>query len=169
MNKKLNTQKEQLNEVINDIEESKNRIKSVVELQSELSHKLHLSKMAKSQMEAQLQNEVVKRADMVREIEVLRRGRDVFRRRIEFCRKKDGIGMAARLSELSCCLREYTDEEIKLATDDFSELFRLKSGSDLSSVYKGRINHVTVAVKVLNQANGLSQEDFQAKVNNKKC
>ncbi|XP_021799900.1 putative U-box domain-containing protein 50 isoform X2 [Prunus avium] len=164
LNKKLNTEKEQLNEVINDIEESKNRIKSVIELQSELSHKLHLSKMAKSQAEAQLQNEVVKRAEMVREIEVLRCGRDVFRRRIEFCREKDGIGMAARLSELSCCLREYTDEEIKLATDDFSELFRLKSGSDLSSVYKGRINHVTVAVKVLNQANGLSQEDFQAKL-----
>ncbi|KAH0996046.1 hypothetical protein GBA52_019910 [Prunus armeniaca] len=164
LNKKFNTEKEQLNEVINDIEESKNRIKSVIELQSELSHKLHLSKMAISQAEAQLQNEVVKRAEMVREIQVLRRGRDVFRRRIEFCRKKDGTGMAARLSELSCCLREYTDEEIKLATDDFSELFRLKSGSDLSSVYKGRINHVTVAVKVLNQANGLSQEDFQAKV-----
>nr|XP_028961585.1 putative U-box domain-containing protein 50 [Malus domestica] len=105
--------------------------------------------MAKSQAKVQLENEVMKRVDMVRDIEVLRRERDVFRRRIEFCRQKDATETTEGLSELSCCLREYTDEEIKLATDKFSERFRLKSGIDLTSVYKGRINHVTVAIKLI--------------------
>ncbi|KAM0976042.1 hypothetical protein ACFX15_018472 [Malus domestica] len=164
LNKELDTEKEQLHEVVNNIEESRNKMKSLIELQYELSHKLHMSKMAKSQAEVQLENEVMKRTDMERKIEVLRRERDVFQRRIEFCRQQDATGTAEGLSELSCRLREYTDEEIKQATNEFSERFRLKSGSDLSSVYKGRINHVTVGIKVLNSANGLSQEDFQAKV-----
>ncbi|XP_050150495.1 putative U-box domain-containing protein 50 [Malus sylvestris] len=164
LKKELDTQKEQLHAEVKDIQESRNKIRSLIELQSELSHKLHISKMAKSQAKVQLENEVMKRVDMVRDIEVLRRERDVFRRRIEFCRQKDATETTEGLSELSCCLREYTDEEIKLATDKFSERFRLKSGIDLTSVYKGRINHVTVAIKVLNSYYGLSQEDFQAKV-----
>ncbi|KAM1486244.1 hypothetical protein ACFX2I_000467 [Malus domestica] len=152
LKKELDTQKEQLHAEVKDIQESRNKIRSLIELQSELSHKLHISKMAKSQAKVQLENEVMKRVDMVRDIEVLRRERDVFRRRIEFCRQKDATETTEGLSELSCCLREYTDEEIKLATDKFSERFRLKSGIDLTSVYKGRINHVTVAIKVLNSA-----------------
>lgn len=101
---------------------------------------------------------------MVREIEELRRQRDVLQRRIEFCREKEAIGTASRLSELICSYREYTPEVIKLATDDFSEHLRMKTGGDLTNVFKGRINHATVAIKMVNSAKGLSQEAFQIEV-----
>lgn len=101
---------------------------------------------------------------MVREIEELRRQRDVLQRRVEFCRDKEAIGTASRLSELICNYREYTPEMIKLATDDFSERLRMKTGGDWTNVLKGRINHATVAIKMMNSANGLSQEAFQDQV-----
>ncbi|XWS41659.1 hypothetical protein CRYUN_Cryun17cG0101300 [Craigia yunnanensis] len=159
----LDSEKELLYEVIRDVEESKNRLNSLMELQAELSNKLQISSMARSNAETQLEKAVVTRAEMVIEIEELRRQRNVLQRRIEFCREKDALGMVARLSELSCSYREYTAEDIRLATDDFSERLRLKSGNRLK-VYRGRINHSTVAIKMLNSVNGLSQEDFQAKV-----
>ncbi|XVF15302.1 hypothetical protein REPUB_Repub09cG0139400 [Reevesia pubescens] len=160
----LDIEKEQLYETIRDVEESKNRLNSLKELQSELSNKLQISSMGTANAEAQLENAVVTRAEMVREIEELRRQRDVLRRRIEFCREKDALGMVARSSELSCSYREYTAEDIRLATDNFSERLRLKSGGDWLNVYRGRVNHSTVAIKMLDSANGLSREDFQAKV-----
>ncbi|KAM5577033.1 hypothetical protein ABKV19_007733 [Rosa sericea] len=169
MKKELDKDKDFLHEVKTDIEESKNKLNSLIELRSELSHRLRISKMAKAHMEAQLENDITNRAKMVREIEELRRERDVFQRRIEFCREKDAVGMAGRSSndQLSCCLREYTVEEIKLATDGYSERLLLKTGSGRSTtVYKGRINHDRVAIKLklFNSDDGLPREDFQAKV-----
>ncbi|OMO72959.1 putative ATP binding protein [Corchorus olitorius] len=163
----LEKEKEQLHEVIRDVEESKIRLNSLMELQSELSNKLQISSMARAQAEAQLEKAVVTRAEMVREIEVLRRQRDVFQRRIEFCREKDALGTVARLTDqqLSCGYREYTAEDIRLATDNFSERLRLKSGGDWLNVYRGRISHSTVAIKMMSSAKGyLSHEDFHAKV-----
>ncbi|KAH9712691.1 putative U-box domain-containing protein 50 [Citrus sinensis] len=158
----LDSLKEQSCEVIRDVEESKNRLSSLIELQSELSNKLQLSTMAKGHAEAQLEKAVIARAEMVKDIEELRRQRDVLHRRIEFCKEKDAIGMVIRSSELSCAFREYTAEDIRLATEDFSERFRLKCAGDWTNVYRGRLNHASVAIKMLN--NGLSEEDFQAKV-----
>ncbi|KAK9284992.1 hypothetical protein L1049_024174 [Liquidambar formosana] len=162
--KDLDATKENVSEVRNDIRESRSRLNSIMELQSELSTKLHSSSLARSHAETQLEKAVIARADMVREIEDLRRQRDVLQRRIEFCREKDAIGMVSRFGELSCSYREYTAEEIRLATDDFSERLRLKSGGDWTNVYKGRMNHATVAIKKLSSVHGLSQEGFQAKV-----
>lgn len=164
MVKELETEKENAHEIRRDVEESKRRLNSLVELQSELSDKLQISTHAKSQAEIQLENTANARLEMVREIDELRRQRDVLNRRIEFCKEKDAIGTAARLSEPSFNFRKYTAEEIRLATDNFSERLRLKSGGDWTNVYRGRINHFTVAIKILNSATGLSQEDFQAKV-----
>lgn len=147
-----------------DIEESKNRLNSIRELQSELSNKLHISSLAKSHVEAQVEKAVNTRAEIVREIEELRKQRDVLHRRIEFCREKDAIGMVSRLSEHGCGFKEYTSEEIRLATNGFSGRLRLKPGGDCTTVYKGRIDNATVAIKMLNPVNGLAQEDFQAKV-----
>ncbi|KAL9464030.1 hypothetical protein AB3S75_001767 [Citrus x aurantiifolia] len=158
----LDSLKEQSCEVIRDVEESKNRLSSLIELQSELSNKLQLSTMAKGHAEAQLEKAVIARAEMVKDIEELRRQRDVLHRRIEFCKEKDAIGMVIRSSELSCAFREYAAEDIRLATEDFSERFRLKCAGDWTNVYRGRLNHASVAIKMLN--NGLSEEDFQAKV-----
>ncbi|KAM1091564.1 hypothetical protein FF1_019032 [Malus domestica] len=164
LKKALDSEKEQLHEVILDTEESKNRLSSLLELQFELSNKLQISTFAKSNSEAQLEKAVSTRAEMVREIEELRQQRDVLHRRIEFCKEKDAIGMVARLSDTSCGFKEYTAEEIRLATNDFSERLRIKPGGDWTSIYRGRINHATVAIKMLNSGNELSKQDFQAKV-----
>lgn len=101
---------------------------------------------------------------MVREIEELRKQRDVLNRRVEFCREKDAIGMVSRLSEQGSRFKEYTAEEIRLATNGFSERLRMKPGGDWTTVYRGRIDNVSVAIKMLNPVNGLPLEDFQAKV-----
>ncbi|XP_031287659.1 putative U-box domain-containing protein 50 isoform X2 [Pistacia vera] len=162
--KSLDDEKEQLYEVTRDVEESKKRLSSLVELQSELSKKLQLSTIAKGHAEKQLEKAVIGRAEMVREIEELRRQRDVLHRRIEFCKEKDAIGMVTRSSYelISCCYKEYAAEEIRVATDDFSERLRLKYGGDWTNVYRGRINFSSVAIKML--SSGLSQDAFEAKV-----
>ncbi|XP_021818980.1 putative U-box domain-containing protein 50 [Prunus avium] len=164
LKKALDSEKEQLHEVIMDTEESKSRLNSLMELQYELSTKLHNSSLAKLNSETQLEKAVRTRAEMVREIEELRQQREVLHRRIEFCKEKDAIGMVARLSDMSCGFKDYTAEEIRLATNDFSERLRIKPGGDWTSMYRGRINHATVAIKMLNSANGISKQDFQAKV-----
>lgn len=165
LKKALDSEKDQLHEVIMDTEESKSRLNSLMELQYELSTKLHNSSLAKLNRETQLEKAVSTRAEMVREIEELRQQREVLHRRIEFCKEKDAIGMVARLSDMSCGFKDYTAEEIRLATNDFSERLRIKPGGDWTSMYRGRINHATVAIKMLSSANGISKQDFQAKVN----
>ncbi|EXC35472.1 Putative U-box domain-containing protein 50 [Morus notabilis] len=164
VNEDLDTEKEHLNEILAEIEESKSRLNSLTELKNELSNKLQISTLAKSHAEAQLEKSVSMRSEMVREIEELRQQRDVLQRRIEFCREKDAIGMVAKFTETSCGFKEYTAEQIRLATNGFSERLRLKPGGDWTTVYRGRINHSTVAIKILDSVNGMSPEDFQAKV-----
>ncbi|KAL6225069.1 hypothetical protein ACLB2K_003921 [Fragaria x ananassa] len=167
MKKELDRDKDFLHEVKPDIEESKNKLNSLMQLRSELSHRLHISKMAKACMEAQLENDITTRAEMVREIDELRRERDVFQRRIEFCKEKVGVAGRTGSDQVSCCLREYTAEEIKLATEDYSGSLLFKTGSGRSTtVYKGRINHDRVAIKLklINSDDGLPREGFQAKV-----
>lgn len=164
LEKELDAEKERMSEVVNDIEESKSRLSSLVQLQTELSNKLQRSTVAKSHAEAQLEKAVTTRTEMVREIEELRRQRAVLNRRIEFCREKDAIGMVSKLNELTCGFREYTSDEIRVATADFSEGMRLKSGGDFTNVYKGRMKHGTVAIKMLDSSGKISDEVFQAKV-----
>ncbi|BBH05808.1 U-box domain-containing protein kinase family protein [Prunus dulcis] len=137
LKKALDSEKEQLHEVIMDTEESKSRLNSLMELQYELSTKLHNSSLAKSNRETQLEKAVSTRAEMVREIQELRQQREVLHRRIEFCKEKDAIGMVARLSDMSCGFKDYTAEEIRLATNDFSERLRIKPGGDWTSMYRG--------------------------------
>ena len=166
LKKELDIEKEQTHEIRIDVEESKRRLASLSELQSELSNRLHVTALAKSRAETQLDKAVAERTEMVREIEELRRQRDVLNRRIEFCKQKDAIGMAARMSSDTCCgFREYSEEEIRLATENFSERLRLKSGGDWTNVYRGRMSHSTVAIKMLDGSfPSLSQHDFQSKV-----
>ncbi|XP_059624135.1 putative U-box domain-containing protein 50 isoform X2 [Cornus florida] len=165
LKKDLDTMKEELYEVQSKVGEKKSKLNSILELQGELSNKLQLSSLAKSRAEAELEKAVTTRAEMVRKIEELRRQRDVLHCRIEFCREKDAIGMATRLcDQLEFNNKEYTAEEIRIATYGFSERLRLKSAGERTNVYRGRINSMTVAIKLYNAVNGLSQEAFQAKV-----
>lgn len=166
LKKELQGEKRQIEEMRMEIEERKRRLSSLAELQSELSNRLHISTVARSRAEAQRERVVRERSEMVREIEQLRGQRDVLNRRIEFCKQKDAIGMVARMSDnnsisTSCGFREYREEELRLATDDFSEQLRLRSGGDWTNVYRGRFNHSTVAIKLLPC---LSQQDFHSKV-----
>ncbi|CAN1836011.1 Putative U-box domain-containing protein 50 [Linum perenne] len=161
MSKKLESDRERAQELKSDIEESKNKLVSIMELQSELSNKLQLSTAVRSQAEAKLQKSGETRAELVREIEELRRQRDVLRRRIEFCKEKDAIGMVMKLGQdiSSFSYREYTAQDIRSATDGFSDNLRLKSVDDgRSSVYRGRISHKTVAVKLFGGEHQLSNE-----------
>ncbi|TKY69960.1 putative U-box domain-containing protein 50 [Spatholobus suberectus] len=161
LKKEAEAEKEQTEEMKMEVEERKRRLSSLMEVQSELSNRLQIWTAAKTRAETQLEKAAGERREMVREIEELRRQRDVLNRRIEFCKQKDAIGMAARLAETCCTFREYTEEELRLATDNFSERLRLKSGGDWTSVYRGRFNHSTVAIKMLPS---LSHQHFQSKV-----
>ncbi|XP_050381498.1 putative U-box domain-containing protein 50 isoform X2 [Argentina anserina] len=165
LEKALDSEKEQLHEVIMDTGESKNRLSSLMELQFELSNKLHISTLAKLNTETQLEKAISTREEMVKEIAELRQHRDVLHRRIEFCKEKDVIGMVGRLTDTSCGLKKYTGEEIRLATNNFSERLRIKPGGDWNTtMYRGRINHATVAIKILDHAKGDSEQDFKANV-----
>ncbi|QCD90717.1 Rossmann-like alpha/beta/alpha sandwich fold [Vigna unguiculata] len=161
LKKEWEAEREQTEEMRMEVEERRRRLISLTEVQSELSNKLQIWMLAKTRAETQLERAVGERTEMVREIEELRRQRDVLNRRIEFCKQKDAIGMAARLADTRCTFREYTAEEIRLATDNFSERLRLKSGGDWSNVYRGRFNHSTVAIKMLPS---FSLQHFQSKV-----
>ncbi|CAK9320541.1 unnamed protein product [Citrullus colocynthis] len=159
LQKELNSAKEHILEIVGDIEESKIKLGSLLELQAELSSKLQFSTAGKSRLEAQLEKTAKTREGMVREIEELRRQREILHRRIEFCKDKDAIGMTERSTEVSCSTRVYTAEEVRLATDSFSEQMRLSS-----RVYRGRINHISVAIQMIDSGNWLSEDDFQSKV-----
>ncbi|XP_058775991.1 putative U-box domain-containing protein 50 isoform X2 [Vicia villosa] len=169
LNKELHIEKEQREEMRTEIIERKQRMNSLIELQSELSNKLQISTISRSRAETHVERAVRERTDMVREIEELRKQRDVLNRRIEFCKQKDAIGMAARLSDnggngTSSGMREYSEEELRLATDNFSERLRLKCGREWTNVYRGRFNHSTVAIKIMSSFASLSRKDFQSKV-----
>ncbi|GMH24670.1 hypothetical protein Nepgr_026513 [Nepenthes gracilis] len=167
LSRELEVTKDQIQEVVTYLLESKNRLKSLLELQSELSSKFQASSLAKLCAEAQLESAVKARAEVVGEIEELRKQRDILQRRIEFCKEKDAIGTAtARMGEVvSCSPRDFKADDIRLATDNFSVRGRLKCGENWTSFYKGKISHTTVAIKMLNSDVEFSHEFFQAKVN----
>ncbi|KAK7407195.1 hypothetical protein VNO78_08902 [Psophocarpus tetragonolobus] len=149
LKKEWEAEKEQREEMRTEVEEGKRRLRSLMEVQSELSNRLEIWMVAKTRAETQLEKAVEERREIVMEIEELRMQRDVLKRRIEFCNEKDAIGMAARLADTCCTFREYTHHELRLATDNFSDRLRLKSSGDWTNVYRGRFNHSTVAIKIL--------------------
>ncbi|XP_021865961.1 putative U-box domain-containing protein 50 isoform X2 [Spinacia oleracea] len=166
LTKDIDNTQEQIHEILDDVHESKDRLSSLVELQSELSSKLQASSVAKRGTETKLENAANARTELVREIEELRKQRDVFQLRIDFCKEKDAIGLATRMTDpVSCSYREFSADEIRSATDNFSTYRKLTCGQDWTSVYKGRINRLSVAVKMLNSNVNMCQEIFQAKVN----
>ncbi|KAF8091195.1 hypothetical protein N665_0451s0008 [Sinapis alba] len=150
----LDSDKECIQEAKNDVRKDKTKLVSLGELKEELSSKAKTMMEAKSQAEAELERVVLKKGEMMIEIEKLRNQRDVFNLRIEFCKEK---GLDSK-----CGYREYVAEDIRLATESYSDRLRLKSGGNWTNVYRGRIKHTTMAVKVIGDR--LSDEDFGAKV-----
>lgn len=163
--KDLETMKEELHEVKSEVEERRRKLTSVQELKLKLSEKVRASSLSKSRIEVILENAVRKREEVIREIEVLRRQRDVIQSRVEFCREKDALGEATtnRLTELSFNYMEFTPEEIRAATEDFSQHLRLKSACHRTNVYRGHTKATTIAVKCMVQL-WMDEEAFQTKV-----
>ncbi|KAM7277080.1 hypothetical protein ACFE04_018946 [Oxalis oulophora] len=164
LHKYFEIEKERVHEITSDAKESRTRLSSLIRLQSELSNKLQVTTTTKSHAEAQLEKAVDSQAEMVRKLGELRRQKGILHRRIGFCKEKASIGMVSMQSEVSCGCRVYTAEEIKLATDGFSERLRVKSGRKRTIVYRGRIHQTTVAIKFLNSVSNLAPQAFQAKV-----
>jgi hypothetical protein len=165
LKKELNVEKEQIKKIRMNVEESKQRLSSLVEQQLDLKNKLHVSTLEISEFETKLENVMAARTKMLMDIEELSKQRDVLNKRIMFSKEKDDTKISTKLIENSFGVREFTKEEIVLATNNFSELLKLKSGGDWSNVYRGNINHSNVAIKMLDSTLALSQQDFQAKVN----
>ncbi|XP_043710771.1 putative U-box domain-containing protein 50 isoform X2 [Telopea speciosissima] len=167
---KLEAAREHIYEVSSDIEESKSRLRSILELQSELATKLQSTSLAKSHVEAQLENATAARTEILREMDELRRQRDLLHRRIVFCRQREAIAAATTTSSsagpdhLDYGHRKFTADEIRTATDYFSEQLRLKKRGDQTHLYRGRLNHMAIAIEVLDSLTALSQEEFQDKV-----
>ncbi|VYS71499.1 unnamed protein product [Arabidopsis thaliana] len=157
----LDSDKECIEEAKNYVEKGKTKLHSLAELQEVLSSKVKTMMEAKSQAEVELERVVLQRGEMITEIEKLRSQRDVFNRRIEFCKEREVIGSVSK-EEVKCGYREYVAEDIRLATETYSDRLRLKSGGNWTNVYRGRIKHTTVAVKVIGDS--LSDEAFGAKV-----
>ncbi|KAL3651563.1 hypothetical protein CASFOL_004565 [Castilleja foliolosa] len=164
LKKELEKRNEEINELHNEVEQKRSRLNSILELQTELTNKLHVSSSAKARAEAQLEKAVQTRSEMIEEIERVRKQRDILQRRIEFCKEKDALGNVSKSNGLGFDFREFSAAEIVAATQDFSERLRVKSVGRWTDVYRGRINHMTVAVKVYVSANAESQEAFTTKV-----
>lgn len=162
--KDLEAAKEEIYEIRREVEDKSRKVESMLELQHELSNKLQFSSLTKSHAEAQLEKAIIMRAEMVREIEELREQRDVFQRRIQFCKEKDAIGMGSGVGDLKFGYKAFTVDEIRMATDNFAERLRFKSTGGWANVYRGRIEYATVAIKIYDSGNGLTQEALQAKV-----
>ncbi|CAH2043333.1 unnamed protein product [Thlaspi arvense] len=157
----LDSDKECIEEAKNDVEKGKAKLISLEGIREELSSKVKTTMEVKSQAEAELERVVLKKGETINEIEKLRNQRDVFNRRIEFCKEKEAMGLVSK-EEVKCGYREYVAEDIRLATENYSDRLRLRSGGNWTNVYRGRIKHTTVAVKVIN--NRLSDDGFAAKV-----
>ncbi|XP_057783889.1 putative U-box domain-containing protein 50 [Salvia miltiorrhiza] len=161
LNKMLDGTREEIVQLESELHQKRSKLDSVIELQKELSQTLHQSSSARVRAELKLEEAVKTRADMVPEIEELRKHKDVLQRRIEFCKEKDAIAKVSRMNGSGFAFREFTAAEIIAATEDFSDRFRVKSAKN---VYRGRINHITVAVKMHNTADERSLQDFTTKV-----
>ncbi|ESQ31308.1 hypothetical protein EUTSA_v10003671mg [Eutrema salsugineum] len=157
----LDSDRECIEEARNEVEKGKTKLVSLGELREELSSKVKTMMEAKSKAEAELERVVIMKGETMMEIEKLRNQRDVFNRRIAFCKEKEAIGLVSK-EEVKCGYREYVAEDIILATESYSDRLRLKSGGNWTNVYRGRIKHTTVAVKVIGDR--LSDEGFGAKV-----
>lgn len=161
LSKMLDATKEEIVELQSDLQERRSKLNSILALQKELSQKLHRSSSTRARAELQLEKAVETRADMITEIEELRKQKNVLHRRIEFCKEKDAIAEVARMVGFGFDFREFSAAEIVAATEDFSERFRLKPEKN---VYRGRINHISVAVKMHNPLDERSLEAFKTKV-----
>ncbi|KAL1196413.1 putative U-box domain-containing protein 50 [Cardamine amara subsp. amara] len=157
----LDSDKDCIEEAKKYVEKGKTKLSSLGELQEELSSRVKAIMEAKSQAEVELERVVLKRGETITETEKLRNQRDVFNLRIEFCKEKEAIGLVSK-EEVKCGYREYVAEDIRLATESYSDRLRLKSGGSWTNVYRGRIEHTTVAVKVIGDR--ISDQDFEAKV-----
>lgn len=157
----LDLVRKQQEEAFDDILENEKRLKSALELEGELKDIIQANLSERLRIEAQLDNAAITREEILREINEICRQRDVFRRRIGFCRERRAVIMS---NGLGYNYREFTEDELHKATDNFSDRMQIKVGPK-GVIYKGKLNHTMIAIKMQDEWRRLSQDEFQAKVN----
>ncbi|KAF5176819.1 U-box domain-containing protein kinase family protein [Thalictrum thalictroides] len=142
--------REKTHEVTSEIELNQNRLNTVLEVQSKLANKIRYSSSEKVHVEVELEKALAMKVDINNEIEKLREQKDVMLRRIEFCIERNVLASVTPTNskDMNCMYREFTEKEIRDATDNFSECMKLKSSNEIASVYKGRLINIAVAVKL---------------------
>ncbi|XXG49135.1 hypothetical protein AAC387_Pa02g3401 [Persea americana] len=157
----LDIVRKQQEEAFDDILENEKRLKSALELEGELKDIIQANLSERLRIEAQLDNAAITREEILREINEMCKQRDVFRRRSVFCRERRAVIMS---NGLGYNYREFTEDELRKATDNFSDHMQIKFGPK-GVIYKGRLNHTMIAIKMQDEWRRKSQEEFQAKVN----
>ncbi|PIA52280.1 hypothetical protein AQUCO_01000271v1 [Aquilegia coerulea] len=150
LKKDIDEAREKTHEFTSDIEMNKNRLNTILEVQSELANKIICSSSEKVLVEVELEKALAMKVDVNKQIEKLREQKDVVLRRIEFCIERNALASATpnNSKDMNCSYREFTEKEIRDATNNFSACMKLKSDSEFSSFYKGRLNNITVAIKL---------------------
>ncbi|KAK1274816.1 putative U-box domain-containing protein 50 [Acorus gramineus] len=93
-----------------------------------------------------------------REVEEARRRRDALCGRVELMKARESGAKSD--GRLDYCYREFSADEVREATDNFSERARVAVGGE-GMVYKGRINQTTVAIAFKNAFGRQSLEEFK--------
>ena len=76
---------------------------------------------------------------------------------------EEKIRVLTALSKSEFRYRKYTIEEIEAATEKFSETMKIGEGG-YGPVYKGKLDHTAVAIKVLRPDAAQGRKQFQQEV-----
>ncbi|KAG1326369.1 putative U-box domain-containing protein 33 [Cocos nucifera] len=152
--------KDQLTKVSDEVVEKGSTLKSMLGLTKDLAVKLELSSWEKSRIEAQLQKAVRAKNEMARQVEEIRRQRDMLLQKIKYYKEREALAAA---DGSSCGYREFTAGEVRDATDDFSESMWIHAGTE-GTLYRGVIGHITVAIQFDTEFWLLLPEEFKAQM-----
>ncbi|XP_020250131.1 putative U-box domain-containing protein 50 [Asparagus officinalis] len=155
LTQELNTVRSQRHEIFGNITESKNKLKSELDHQREFMINLQAYSLKKSDLESALAMIETEKNEILGKVEETRRQREFVKRRNEYYRIREEMGKSFRY-------REFNEEEIRNATDDFAT--KMAISADLEGViYRGRIDRIDVVVQFKTVFLD-SLEEFQAQV-----
>jgi len=159
LKRELDTVRGQLHEVSSNITESKSKLTSELDQQGELANKLQAFSLEKALVEAEVAKVEIEKAELSQQMEEIRRQRDSVKRRADYYKEREAT---AETNGLNYGYREFSEEEVRDATDNFSEKMVIAAGSE-GTIYRGSVNHITVAIK-FNIAFMESLDEFKAQV-----
>ncbi|XP_029118747.1 putative U-box domain-containing protein 50 isoform X2 [Elaeis guineensis] len=152
--------KDQATKVADEVAEKASTLESVLGLNKDLTMQLEASSWEKSQMEARLQKAVCAKNEMARQVEEIRRQRDMLFQKIKYYMQREAVAAA---DGSSCGYREFTAREVRDATDDFSECMMTYADTE-GTLYRGVIGHITVAIQFKTEFSLQSPDGFKAQM-----